>query len=60
MSNDESYLDSLLNGLTSNGNKPDNNDRFSVYRKKTAKKTDDKEEIMVTPESEETPANEVI
>ncbi|MCR5584589.1 MAG: hypothetical protein K6F63_04030 [Lachnospiraceae bacterium] len=59
MPNDESYLDSLLNGLTSNGSKPDNNDRFSAYRKKNDKKADDKE-IRVTPESEKTPANEVM
>ncbi len=59
MPNDESYLDSLLNGLTSNGNKSDNNDRFSAYRKKSEKKADNKE-IRVSPESEETPANEVM
>ncbi len=34
MPTDESYLDSLLNGLTSGDKKPDNNDRFSDFRKK--------------------------
>ncbi len=59
MPTDESYLDSLLNGLTSNGNEPDDKDRFSAYKKNSKKKTENKE-IRVTPEVEETPADEVI
>ena len=33
MPNDESYLDSLLNGLNSDGNKKEETDRFAAYKK---------------------------
>ena len=48
MPTDESYLDSLLNGLNQDGNEPENNDRLSVYKKK---KTENKDR-RVEPEGQ--------
>lgn len=56
MPTDESYLDSLLNGLNSDGNKPDNKNRFSAYRKN--KRAEHKEDYT-PPETEMAPADEV-
>jgi hypothetical protein len=56
MPTDESYLDSLLNGLNSDGNKPDNKNRFSAYRKN--KRAEQKED-NTPPETEMAPADEV-
>lgn len=56
MPTDESYLDSLLNGLNSDGNKPDNKNRFSAYRKN--KRAEHKED-HTPPETEMAPADEV-
>ncbi len=57
MPTDESYLDSLLNGLNSDGNKPEDDNRFSVYKKRKKTETDEnaaKPKTEEKPEAEET------
>ncbi len=61
MPNDESYLDSLLNGLNSDGNKKEENDRFAAYKKhKTVEKTDEgvKPEVEIEEPVIEAPTEE--
>ncbi len=62
MPTDESYLDSLLNGLTSGDKKPDNNDRFSDFRKKMKEEDEitrvEDEEEAVAEETTEEPTEE--